>query len=197
MQDLNAISQQQQAEAREVLAHTRLIEIWQAIGARVEAVGSFRNGTLIRHLDIDFHIYTDPFSLADSFRAMAELAEVPGMERIEFLNQLSTDEKCTEWHVRYRHTTGRLWTFDLIHLRPDSPYVGHFEKVAEAVRVALTPEIQEAVLRVKHGFPEGESAPGIRVYQAVFQDGVRSHEEFLAWDLSHPEPVDYFWMPKA
>ena len=32
------------------------------------------------HRDIDFHIYTSPLELSDSFRAMAKLAENPSIK---------------------------------------------------------------------------------------------------------------------
>ena len=52
-----------------------VIPIWESIGAQVNLVGSLRMGLLMKHRDIDFHIYTSSLSLTDSFRAMAKLAE--------------------------------------------------------------------------------------------------------------------------
>ena len=69
------LAERNQQKAWEIIEGTHIIQIWEEIGAKVNLVGSLRTGLLMKHRDIDFHIYTSSLNLHDSFRAMAELAE--------------------------------------------------------------------------------------------------------------------------
>ena len=73
-------------------------------------------GTLMKHKDIDFHIYTSPFRISDSFLAMARLAENPLIKRIEYGNSLDTEEQCVEWHAWFQDPDNELWQIDMIHI---------------------------------------------------------------------------------
>ena len=46
------------ARARKVLQATKIVPLWESIGATVNPVGSFSMGLLVKHLDLDFHLYT-------------------------------------------------------------------------------------------------------------------------------------------
>lgn len=70
---------------------------------KINLVGSLRTGLLMKHRDIDFHIYSSPLNLTDSFQAMARLAENPSIKRIECANLLHTAEACIEWHAWYQN----------------------------------------------------------------------------------------------
>ena len=63
------------------------------MGAEPHLVGSLRTGLLMTHRDIDFHIYSSPLRVADSFAAMARLAENSRIRRIEYGNLLDTSEE--------------------------------------------------------------------------------------------------------
>lgn len=86
-------------KAWKIVEATRIIPIWESIGAKVNLVGSLRTGLLMKHRDIDFHVYTSEISLSDSFRAMAELAANTSVKKIECVNLLHTVEACIEWHA--------------------------------------------------------------------------------------------------
>ncbi len=77
------IAKQNQEKAWQVIKNTNIIQIWEDAGAKINLVGSLRTGLLMKHRDIDFHIYSSPLNLADSFLAMARLAENPSIKRIE------------------------------------------------------------------------------------------------------------------
>jgi hypothetical protein len=188
-------SQILQAQAENIIRITRIREIWGGIGAKVNLVGSARMGLMARNRDIDFHIYTDPFSFSDSFRAMAQLAEDKHVRSITYANLLEAEDGCVEWHAVYRDDAGGDWKIDMIHILTDSPYAGYFEQVAERVRAVLTPEIREAILKIKFGLPEEARIPGIRVYRAVIEGGARDLQDYRIWDEAHPmEGIDR-WMP--
>ncbi len=90
------IAKQNQEKAWQVIKNTNIIQIWEDAGAKINLVGSLRTGLLMKHRDIDFHIYSSPLNLTDSFQAMARLAENPSIKRIECANLLHTAEACIE-----------------------------------------------------------------------------------------------------
>ena len=96
------LAERNQQKAWEIIEDTHIIQIWEGIGAKVNLVGSLRTGLLMKHRDIDFHIYTSPLDLSASFRVMAELAENMSIKKIEYTNLLHTAEACIEWHAWYK-----------------------------------------------------------------------------------------------
>ena len=189
------LAKRNQQKAWEIIEDTRIVRIWEGIGAKVNLVGSLRTGLLMKHRDIDFHIYTSPLDLSASFRAMAELAENTSIKRIEYTNLLHTAEACIEWHAWYQDMEGELWQMDMIHIQEGSRYDGYFERVAERISAVLTDEMRLAILKLKYETPETEKIMGVEYYQAVIQDGVRSYPEFEEWRRLHPAVGVVEWMP--
>ena len=70
MNDILEIAAANQQRASEVIRDTDLEAIWRSVGAEANLVGSLRTGLLMKHRDIDFHIYSSPLRVADSFAAM-------------------------------------------------------------------------------------------------------------------------------
>ena len=192
---IETYAREQQMRAWEIIRETRLMEIWQSIGAEVRLVGSLRCGLLARHRDIDLHIYSAPLHPDDSFAAMARLAVHPAIERIECRNLLATDEACIEWHAFYRDRDNGMWQIDMIHIRRGSRYDGHFERVADRIAERFTPEMKRAVLRLKYETPDSESIPGVEYYHAVQAGGVRTFAEFTEFRKHHPAAELIDWMP--
>ena len=195
MNDILEIAAANQQRAREVIRDTDLEAIWRSVGAEANLVGSLRTGLLMKHRDIDFHIYSSPLRVADSFAAMARLAENPRIRRIEYGNLLDAQDQCLEWHAWYADADERLWQIDMIHLPEGSPWEGYFERVADRIAAVLTPETREAILRLKYETPDEEKIPGIAYYRAVLAEGVRSYAEFAAWLREHPVEGIIEWMP--
>ena len=100
--DILDIARLNQQRAWKVVEDSGVIPAWESIGAEINLVGSLSTGLLMTHRDIDFHIYTSSLSLADSFRAMAKLAENTSVKKIECVNLLHTVEACVEWHAWYQ-----------------------------------------------------------------------------------------------
>lgn len=190
--DLAAHNQQR---AREVIRRTGLIEAWESVGARVNLVGSLATNLLMTHRDIDFHIYSDPFSLADSFAAITRLAAHPSVRRLEYGNLLDTPEQCVEWHAWCEDPGGELWQIDMIHMPKGSAYDGYFERVAERIATVLTPETREAILRLKYETPTEEKIIGVEYYRGVIEGGVRTFEQFQAWRQQNPVTGVVHWVP--
>ena len=189
------LAKRNQQKAWEIIEDTRIVRIWEGIGAKVNLVGSLRTGLLVKHRDIDFHIYTSPLDLSVSFRAMAELAENTSVKKIEYTNLLHTAEACIEWHAWYKDMEGELWQMDMIHIQEGSRYDGYFERVAERISAVLTDEMRLAILKLKYETPDTEKIMGVEYYQAVIQDGVRSYPEFEEWRRLHPAVGVVEWMP--
>ena len=189
------LAKRNQQKAWEIIEDTRIVRIWEGIGAKVNLVGSLRTGLLMKHRDIDFHIYTSPLDLSASFRAMAELAENTSIKKIEYTNLLHTAEACIEWHAWYQDMEGELWQMDMIHIQEGSRYDGYFERVAERISAGLTDEMRLAILKLKYETPDTEKIMGVEYYQAVIQDGVRSYPEFEEWRRLHPAVGVVEWVP--
>ena len=159
--DILDIARKNQQKAWEIIKKINVIPIWEGIGAQINLVGSLRTGLLMKHRDIDFHIYTPSLNLADSFRAMARLAENTSVKKIECVNLLHTIEECIEWHAWYQDSDNTLWQFDMIHIRKGSRYDGYFEKVAERISSVLTDETKRAILQLLYGMEYG-LMPGLK-----------------------------------
>ena len=74
---------------------------WEAIGATVNQVGSAAMGLLMKHQDIDFHIYTEKLDVAESFDVIKKICADPAVTRMEYRNLADTEEACLEFHVWY------------------------------------------------------------------------------------------------
>lgn len=184
-----------QQRARDIIRDTSLEGIWRAAGAEPRLIGSLRTGLLMKHRDIDFHIYSPTLRLADSFAAMARLAEHPRIRRIGFSNLLDAEDSCLEWHAWYEDAESELWQIDMIHMQAGSAWDGYFERVADRIAAVLTDETRCAILQLKNDTPEAEKIMGIEYYQAVLRDGVRTYAEFEAWRRANPVTGILTWMP--
>ena len=184
-----------QQRAWNVIEETKVIEIWQSIGATINLVGSLKTDLILNRRDIDFHIYTDPFKLSESFSAIAQLAENPRIKTINYGNLIEAEDRCLEWHAFYEDKDGDSWQIDMIHILNDSAYVGYFEKVAQRISDVLTDETREAILTVKDSLLPDEKVMGIQIYQAVIEGGVRDINAFRQWKAQNPEEGIIEWMP--
>ena len=178
-----------------VVRDSGIVEAWKSVGATVNLVGSVRSGLIMKNLDIDFHIYTDEPMLEKSLAAMERLKQNPAIRDVQFRNLLDTEEECLEWHAAYGDAQGVAWQLDMIHIRRGSAFDGVIERTTAAVIARLTPAAREAILRIKHDAPDGVKTPGIEVYYAVLELGLRTYEEFAAWKQTHPDIDLLRWVP--
>lgn len=194
-QEIAAVAARNTARAREVLQATKIVPLWESIGATVNPVGSFSMGLLVKHLDLDFHLYTPTIEIEKDFSVMGRLAAHPSIRRIEYGNLLATEERCLEWHAWYEADDGELWQLDMIHIERGSRYDGYFERQARRIVAALTDERRNTILRLKWETPEQEKIAGIEYYQAVIRDGIRDYDSFTKWRQEHPLTGVVEWMP--
>ncbi len=189
------IARLNQQKAWKIVENSGIIQAWESIGAEVNLIGSLRTGLLMKHRDIDFHIYSSSLSLSGRFQGMAKLAENPFIRKIECVNLLHTIEECVEWHAWYQEPDDELWQIDMIHIRKGSHYDGYFEKVAERIGLLLTDETRLAILQLKDETPETEKIISVEYYQAVIRDGIRNYADFQEWRKQHPVTGVVEWMP--
>ena len=181
--------------AHQIIQKTGVIKLWESIGATVNPVGSLSMELLVKHLDIDLHLYTPTIEIGKDFSVMSRLAALPSIRKIEYGNLLATEERCLEWHAWYEADDGEIWQLDMIHIERGSRYDGYFERQARRIAAALTDETRNTILRLKWETPEEEKIAGIEYYQAVIRDGVRDYDSFMKWRKEHPLTGVVEWMP--
>ena len=195
MKNIFNISAETECRARKLLDDSGVIPIWEEAGAEVNIVGSLAMGLMMTHRDIDLHIYTDRLDPAADFSAMARLAANPAVVRMTYANLSATEEECIEWHAWLRDGQGDEWQLDMIHIRRGSRYDGYFERMAERIRTAMTPEQRETILRLKSETPDSEHIAGVEYYMAVIRDGIRTYDDFIRWRAAHPFDGIIDWQP--
>lgn len=183
--DYLKIADENQQKAKKVIAESRLEEIWQKYGGKVNLVGSLAMGLLMKHKDIDFHIYTDDLDVAKSFVAIAEFAQSPKVKKIEFANLLDEEDACLEWHAWYEYSANDVWQIDMIHIRKASKYDGYFEKVAEYIKKIMSEEQKKTILKLKYETPDEVKIPGIQYYKAVIKHNIHNYADFEKWCVSN------------
>ena len=195
MNQIEKIAAENQQKAWDIIRDTGVIDIWHTAGATVNLVGSLKTGLLVKHRDIDFHIYTEKVAVPDDFVVMSRLAKHPRIRQVQYANLLDTDEQCLEWHAWYEDDSQKLWQLDMIHMVKGSRYDGYFEKVAERITTTLNDETRQALLRLKYETPETEKIMGIVYYHAVLAGGVRTYDGFREWIRNNPVAGVLEWMP--
>ncbi len=193
--DILALAESNQRKAKAIIERLDIPGVWQSVGAEARLVGSLKMGLMMKHRDIDFHIYSAPLRLDDSFRAMSRLAACPQIHKIESVNLTHTEEACIEWHAMYEDADRDLWQIDLIHILKGSRYDGYFERMAERILSVLTPATRQTILQLKHETPDDEKIMGVEYYRAVLEGGVSDYAGFEAYRAAHPVTGILEWMP--
>lgn len=188
------IALQNRQRAKEVIRELDLINFWESHGCRANLIGSLAMNLLVKHLDIDIHIYSSGITEESSFAIVAELAKNPRIKEIRCINGLFTDEHCIAWHAIYEDKTGENWQIDMIHIEAGTQYDGYFEHMAERINEKLTAEQRDTILRLKYETPENEEIHGVEYYQAVMEDGVNTLEEMREWVKKHRNHNGIYWI---
>jgi hypothetical protein len=148
--------------------------------------------------DIDIEVTCKVPDIVAGFAIMAEVAQIPGVRRIRFANELDGPDQGLYWHIRYRENeTARVeeWTIDIWLLPYDHPGPRSLDLV-EPMRASMSEEVRLAILRLKEHFRDQDGVHGIDIYRAVIDGNVRSVEAFERWEeLNHRfELTD--WRPR-
>ena len=192
--NIEIIAQNNLEKAELVIKNSGVRQAWESIGAAVNQVGSMAMGLLMKHRDIDFHIYTDKLDIAESFKAVQKICANPAVTRMEYRNLADTEEACLEFHVWFM-LDNEEWQIDMIQILKGSQFDGFFENVAERIKAVLTPEKRRTILELKYLTPDDEHIMGIEYYQAVIADDVKTYPEFIRWRKAHPVTGIVSWRP--
>ena len=181
-------------KALQVIEKSGVRQAWESIGATVNLVGSMAMGLLMKHRDIDFHIYTDKLDISESLEVIRKICANPAVTRMEYRDLSDTDEACLEFHIWFM-LDDEEWQIDMIQILKGSQFDGYFERVARRIKEVLTPELRRTILELKYQTPDDEHIMGIEYYQAVIADGIRSYPEFIQWRKTHPANGIITWCP--
>ena len=192
--DIEIIARNNLEKALLVIEKSGVRQAWEAAGAAVNQVGSMAMGLLMKHRDIDFHIYTEKLDAAESFKVIQKICSNPAVTRMEYRNLADTEEACLEFHVWFM-LEDEEWQIDMIQILKGSPFDGFFEHVAQRIKEVMTPEMRRTILELKYLTPDDEHIMGIEYYQAVIADGVRSYPEFTEWRKTHLANGIITWCP--
>lgn len=195
MKDLLKIAEENTDSANRIIKDLKIVDTWKKFKADANPVGSLRMGLMMKHLDIDFHIYSKDFSISNSFAAISSFACNSHIKRVAYTNLIDTEEKCLEWHLWYVDDDYREWQIDMIHILRDSRYAGYFERMADRICAVLTPEQKTAILSIKNDVPDDVHIMGVEIYKAVIRDGIRSYKDFSEWYKENKAEGIVEWMP--
>lgn len=193
--ELLELSHQMRESAMAVLNNLNVINICQRIGGLVNIVGSLQSDLMLNHRDIDLHFYTDEPMVERSFAFMKEVAKNNAVKDIQYKNLLDTKGACIEWHLWYESEDKHIWKLDIIHIRKGSYYDGFFESVTDKIIKKLTPETKEAILQIKYELGENSDVPGIQIYYAVLEHGIKRYADFIRWSEENPIRTVLDWIP--
>lgn len=187
------LAQSNQQKAFDIIEQCQIKQAWQSIGAQINLIGSLKMGLLVKHRDIDFHIYTSTLDVAQSFAAMAQIAKNPKIVHIEYRNLLNEEDSCLEWHAWYQDE--EEWQIDMIHIVQGSKYAGYFERQAERILAVMSEQQRETILKLKFETPDNVKIAGIEIYQAVIEFGITTFDELQQYRANHPQNGIVEWMP--
>ena len=94
MNNIEIIAQNNFEKALLLIEKSGVRQAWESIGATVHQVGSMAMGLLMKHRDIDFHIYTEKLDIAESFEVIKKICTHPAVTRMEYRNLADTEEAC-------------------------------------------------------------------------------------------------------
>lgn len=193
--ELFELSRQMRQAASKVLTDLNIAEHCREIDGLLNIVGSLKTDLMLNHRDIDLHFYTGEPMIEKSFAFMECLARNNAIKDIQYKNLLDTKEECIEWHLWYEAEKGITWKLDIIHIRKGSFYDDFFEAVTDKVIQKLTPETKEIILQIKYELGEKSEVPGIQIYHAVLEHGIKNCADFIQWQKENPLDDILEWVP--
>ena len=196
MNDIEKLSKDNLKRAHEIINELKIEEIWSSLNSTCHLVGSVKTGLLLNNTDIDFHTYSDDFSIEKSFSAIAKISRNPKIKEVSYKNLLDAEDMCLEWHLIYEESPDRLWTIDIIHIKYESPFAGMVEGVTESINKVLTDELRSKILKLKwECSQQNEKIAGIEIYEAVIDKNIETLEELKEWKNSKENIGISLWKP--
>lgn len=193
--ELLILSRQIRQSASRVLEKLGIVNCCHTLGIDVNIIGSLKSDLMLNHRDIDLHVYSEEPIIEKSFSLIKQIAANNVIKDIQYKNLLDTKEACIEWHLLFDNENGEIWKIDIIHIRKGSYYDGYFENVTERIIQRLTPETKNIILEIKYKLGAGSSVPGIQIYQAVLDCGIKNYTDFIKWQKDNSSEKILEWIP--
>ncbi|HHV03678.1 MAG: phosphoglycerate mutase family protein [Bacteroidales bacterium] len=196
MENLENIAESNLQKAFEIIRELKIEKIYEELNSTCNLVGSVKTGLLMSHLDIDFHVYSDEFSVEKSFNAIAKISQNPKIKEVFYKNLLEEDDMCLEWHLLYEEVPERIWTIDIMHIKNESLYAGVIERVTEKISSVLTEKMKQTILKIKwESERHKEKIFGIDIYQAVIEENIDTFQDFQIWKQNKKDVGISLWEP--
>lgn len=147
--------------------------------------------------DIDMEVYCPELKIEHGFEVISQCAALnPRVTLAQFVNGLNTPDQALYWQLRYRDDDGVEWKMDMWSA-PEDYALPRGEHFVGPMKQALTPETRMAILTLKEARAAGELPVFLSVdlYRAVLEDGVRTANQWLAWQKTHETGVLTGWKP--
>ena len=197
MENLENISAKNLEKAFEIIKELQIEKIWKNLDSKCNLVGSVKTGLLMNKLDIDFHTYSDDFSIEKSFKAISQISQNPKIKEVTYRNLLDAEDMCLEWHLTYEETPMRIWTIDIMHIKNESAYAGVIERVTGKIKSVLTEKLKRTILEIKWECnQQKEKTCGI-IYQAVIGEGIETFDDFKVWKQNQKNVGISLWEPNV
>lgn len=196
MENLENIAESNLQKAFEIIRELKIEKIYEELNSTCNLVGYVKTGLLMSHLDIDFHVYSDEFSVEKSFNAIAKISQNPKIKEVFYKNLLEEDDMCLEWHLLYEEVPERIWTIDIMHIKNESLYAGVIERVTEKISSVLTEKMKQTILKIKwESERHKEKIFGIDIYQAVIEENIDTFQDFQIWKQNKKDVGISLWEP--
>jgi hypothetical protein len=187
-------AKQRRQTAKTILQELDLINKWQRFGRPV-LVGALSFDLAVA-ADIDMEIYSPILKIEHGFQVISECAQNPNVTSAQFINGLNTPDKALYWQLHYLDNNGDDWKIDMWSA-PENYELPRGEHFVQPMKDALTQETRAAILTLKEARATGELPPFLSVdlYRAVLEGGVRTSEQWIAWQKSHETGILTAWKP--
>jgi hypothetical protein len=182
--------------AEAILQELDLLAKWRRFGRPV-LVGALSFDLAVA-ADIDMETYCSDLKIEHGFQVISECAMNPHVTSAQFINALNTPDKALYWQLHYSAADGVDWKIDMWSASEDYP-LPRGEHFVQPMRDALTPETRAAILTLKEARATGELSMFLSVdlYRAVLEGGVRTIDQWLAWQATHETSVLTGWKPTS
>ncbi len=198
MNDLLELSENNLQKAHKIIDELKIFQNWNDLDSACHLVGSVKTGLILHHRDIDFHVYSNDFSIDKSFAAIAAISNNAKIREAAYKNLLDAEDMCLEWHLQYEESPEEIWTIDIIHIKNESPYAGMVERVTDSINRVLTNDLRDKILKLKDECHQHNArVMGIEIYEAVIEHHIHTLEGLTEWKNKRAKSDISLWEPKV
>ena len=191
--DAHEIADKLRAEADDILHGERGVDRILRSYGKVHYTGSYALDLMAwPDIDITMVLDGDPYSFDTFFKMGRELAQVEGVDKIEYWNSMNWDvhnlPRGLYWGVRMNSGTWAVpWKIDVWATNETEFRMN--QELMKRLSAEMTPEARGLIVEVKHSVitPEGRTpqGSGYYIYEAVLFKGLRTPREIREYVRQH------------